>query len=226
MPTPPPWWNADPRRAAGGVEQRVEDRPVGDGVGAVAHRLGLAVGRGDRAGVEVVAADDDGRLDLAAPHQLVEGAGPPWRARRSRASRCAPAAPGTGRARRAMRIQRASASSSGNSSQDRLVGAAMSLGIAGERHPAERPLALAEERADVRRARSRGCRSASVDAGVAAPGRAGCCRSRRRPRRASSARASRARARAIDAQRARARTRAGRAGAARAASSSVMPAGT
>src|SRR5207244_5834237 len=36
--------DADPRRAGRGVEQRVQHRPVGDGVGAVAHRLGLAVG--------------------------------------------------------------------------------------------------------------------------------------------------------------------------------------
>ena len=42
--------DADPRRARGDVEQRVQDRPVGDRVGAVAHRLGLAVRRGDGAG--------------------------------------------------------------------------------------------------------------------------------------------------------------------------------
>ena len=34
-----------PGRAGGGVDQRVEQRPVGDGVGAVAHAFGLAVGR-------------------------------------------------------------------------------------------------------------------------------------------------------------------------------------
>ena len=50
-----------PRRRRSGVDQRVEQRPVGDRVGAVEHRLGLAVGRGDRAAVEVVAADDDRR---------------------------------------------------------------------------------------------------------------------------------------------------------------------
>ena len=55
-----------PGRARRGVEQRVEQRPVGHGVGAVPHRLGLAVGRGDRAGIEMVAADDDRRLQLAA----------------------------------------------------------------------------------------------------------------------------------------------------------------
>ena len=55
-----------PGGARGGVEQRVEQRPVGDRVGAVLHRFGLAVGRGDRAGIEMVAADDDRRLQLAA----------------------------------------------------------------------------------------------------------------------------------------------------------------
>jgi hypothetical protein len=48
-----------PGGAGGGVDQGVEQRPVGDRVGAVEHRLGLAVGRGHRAAVEVVAADDD-----------------------------------------------------------------------------------------------------------------------------------------------------------------------
>src|SRR5207247_9463293 len=49
----------DPARAAGRVQQAVEQGPVADGVGAVEHRLGLALGRGDRAGVEVVAPDHD-----------------------------------------------------------------------------------------------------------------------------------------------------------------------
>ena len=33
----------DPRRAGGRVDEGVEERPVGDGVRAVGHRLGLAV---------------------------------------------------------------------------------------------------------------------------------------------------------------------------------------
>ena len=52
---------ADPGRAAGGVDQRVEDGPVGDGVGAVFHAFGFAVGAGDGAAVEVVAADHNRR---------------------------------------------------------------------------------------------------------------------------------------------------------------------
>ena len=57
--------DAHPGRARGDVDERVQDRPVGDRVRAVAHRLGLAVRRGDRAGIEVVAADHDRRLDRA-----------------------------------------------------------------------------------------------------------------------------------------------------------------
>ena len=53
----------DPRGPARRVEQRVQHRPVGDGVAAIAHPFCLAVGRGHRSGVEVVAADDDRRLD-------------------------------------------------------------------------------------------------------------------------------------------------------------------
>ena len=37
MPTPPPWWIDTHEAPGGGVEQRVQKRPVGDGVGAVAH---------------------------------------------------------------------------------------------------------------------------------------------------------------------------------------------
>ena len=36
MPTPPPWWIETQRGARGGVDERVQQRPVGDRVGAVA----------------------------------------------------------------------------------------------------------------------------------------------------------------------------------------------
>ena len=61
-----------PGRSRRGVEQGVEERPVGDGVGPVAHPLRLAVRRCHRAGVEVIPADDDRRLEVAARHHLVE----------------------------------------------------------------------------------------------------------------------------------------------------------
>src|ERR1035438_4739874 len=65
--------NRNPRRAAGGAEQRIEQRPVGDGVAAVFHGFGLAKGRGDGTAVEMVASHDDGRLELALLHQVVHG---------------------------------------------------------------------------------------------------------------------------------------------------------
>src|SRR5690606_25659592 len=61
-----------PAGTAGGVEHGVEQWPVGDGVRSVEHGLGLAVGRCHRSGVEVVASDHDGCLDLAGAHQVVE----------------------------------------------------------------------------------------------------------------------------------------------------------
>ncbi len=73
MPTPPPWWKETQEAPLAVVEQGIEDRPVGDRVGAVTHGLCLAVRGGDRAGVEVIAADHDRRLDFTASHQLVEG---------------------------------------------------------------------------------------------------------------------------------------------------------
>src|SRR3546814_16730601 len=54
-----------PGGAGCGVEEGVEKRPVGNGVGSGLHSLGIAIGAGDRAAVEVVAADDDWRLQLA-----------------------------------------------------------------------------------------------------------------------------------------------------------------
>ena len=71
MPTPPPWW-MDTQEAPEAVDQGVQHRPVGDRVRAVRHGLGLPVRRGDRAAVQVVAADDDGGLQLAVFHHLVE----------------------------------------------------------------------------------------------------------------------------------------------------------
>src|SRR3954449_1813508 len=55
------------------VDERIEQRPVRDRVGAVGHRLGLAVGGRDRTGVEVVTADDDRLAHLSGADQLVEG---------------------------------------------------------------------------------------------------------------------------------------------------------
>ena len=52
--------DVNPRRAARRIHQRVEQWPVGDRIGH-RHRLGLPVRRCDRAGVQMIAADDDRR---------------------------------------------------------------------------------------------------------------------------------------------------------------------
>src|SRR5713226_5263877 len=61
-----------PRSPARRVEKRIENRPVRDRVRTITHGLGLAVGRGDRTRIQVVAADHDGRLDRAGADELVE----------------------------------------------------------------------------------------------------------------------------------------------------------
>ncbi len=53
-----------PGRSGGGVERGVEDRPVGDGVRAVGHGLGLPVGGGHAARIQVVPTNDDGHIYL------------------------------------------------------------------------------------------------------------------------------------------------------------------
>ena len=64
--------DAHPRGARTRVDEAVQERPVGDRVRPVDHRLGLAVGRGDRARVEVIAADHDRRLQFTGTHHLIE----------------------------------------------------------------------------------------------------------------------------------------------------------
>ena len=105
-------------------------------------------GRGHRAGVEVVAPDHDRRLQLARGDHLVEA--------QPGEVALAVAEPANPR-RQALElhllagqpIQRAMCSWSPNSSRIASSVRVDVLGIAGQRHPAERPLALAEQRADV-----------------------------------------------------------------------------
>jgi hypothetical protein len=141
---------ADPGRAADGVDQRVEDGPVGDGVGAVAHALRLAVGAGHRPGVQMVAADDDGRFDGPAGHQFVEqqpGLGPLAVAQPADAGRQALEMHLLlGHANPAVQVARHR-----EQLQDGLVGGVDVFRVAAEGHPAERPLALAKERPDIGR---------------------------------------------------------------------------
>src|SRR5204863_274532 len=64
--------DAYPASAASSVDQGIQDGPVGDGVRAVLHPFRFAVGGSHRAGVEMIAANDDGGLQLSRPHHLVE----------------------------------------------------------------------------------------------------------------------------------------------------------
>ncbi len=70
--TPPPWCSDTQVAPEAVFSKRVQQGPVGDGIRAIFHGFGLAVGRGHGAGVEVIAPDDHRRLQLAALHHLVE----------------------------------------------------------------------------------------------------------------------------------------------------------
>ena len=141
---------ADPGRAAGDIEHRVEQRPVGYGVAAVLHGLGFAVGRGDAATVQMVATDHHRRLELAVANHLVE--------RQAQLVAQAKAHPADTR-RQALKVDPLACHIEpvvqvgvvGNQLLDLGVGLVDVLGIAAQRHPAERPDAFAEQRAHVRR---------------------------------------------------------------------------
>ncbi len=172
--------DAHPRRPARRVDEGVEQRPVGDRVGAVGHRLGLAVRRRHRAGVEVVAADDDRRRHLAAADHLVEA-----QPETVTLAVAEPADP------RRQPLERHPLAGQRDPAVQRLVvGELLEHGAVGrgdvgrvarQGDPAERTLALAEQRSDVRRQEARDSRRRGRSH-RAPPPCAGCCRSRR-PRR-------------------------------------------
>ena len=137
-----------PRRATRRVEQRIQDRPVGDGVAAVAHGLRLAVRRGDGSGIEMIAADDHGCADLAASHHVVDlqsesragAVAKPADARRQPLELHAGAGqPDPPRQRLVV----------GKQLEDGAIGGRDVVRIAGQRRPPERALAFAEQRPDV-----------------------------------------------------------------------------
>ena len=148
--------DADPRRARGSVEERVEDRPVGDRVRAVAHRLGLAVRRGDRARVEVIPADHHRRRHRTGANERVD--------RKARLGPIAVAEPADPRRKPLERdplgrhleppLQELVV-------REELPQLAVDRRdvrrIAGERGPAEGPDPAAEERSDIGRDESRVC---------------------------------------------------------------------
>src|SRR5690606_1805975 len=72
-PNPAAMVQRNPGSSGSRVQQRVEQRPVGYGIGAVLHRFRLAVGRSNRARIEMIPADHYRRLQLSLGHHLVEG---------------------------------------------------------------------------------------------------------------------------------------------------------
>ncbi len=140
--------DAHPGRAGSRVDQRVQQRPVGDRVGAVGHPLGLPVGRGHRPAVEVVAAEHDRGLHVAPGDQLVEpdpGQVP-----------LAVAEPADPR-RQTLEVDLLLGHPDppgqrlviGEQVEDGGVGGGDVGRVTGQRGPAERPPALAEQRPDV-----------------------------------------------------------------------------
>ena len=140
----------DPGRAACGIEERVEERPVGHRIRAVAHRLGLAVGARDGAGIEVVSSDDDRRLELPARDHLIEGEPEPLPVAEAHpADACRQALELDALARHVEPVMQMPVP--GQELAHFAVGAVDVLRVARERRPAERTHAAAEERADVGR---------------------------------------------------------------------------
>src|SRR5258706_13350612 len=146
--------NRAPGPAAGGVQQRIEQRPVGPRIRAVAHRLGFGIGTGDRTGVEVVAADHDGSTELAPGHHLIEG--------QAEAMPVAQADPADAR-RQPLELDALGGHVEpvvqmwivGNELTHFLVSAKDILRIPGQRHPPEGTDATAEQWPDILRHESR-----------------------------------------------------------------------
>src|SRR5439155_5002837 len=123
-------------------------------IAPVAHVLGLAKWRGDRARVEVIASDDDRRAYLATRDEIVDAlakcgslaiAEPANPCRQALERHALPREPDPTREDAVLREKL----------EDQLVGAVDVGGIPGQRHPSERTPPLGEERTDVRRNESR-----------------------------------------------------------------------
>ena len=132
-----------PGGARGGVHQRVQQRPVGDGVRTVAHGLRLPERRGDGARVKVIAADHDRRAELALLHIVVHGA-----AKSGAFAIAEPADPRGQPLKVDLSFRQIHPPAENPVIREQLagqpVGGADVFGVARQRHPAERPLTLAE----------------------------------------------------------------------------------
>ena len=61
----------DPACPSGGIEERIQDWPIGNGVAAIRHGLRFAIWRCDRSTIEMIAADDDGSFQPAVRNHAV-----------------------------------------------------------------------------------------------------------------------------------------------------------
>lgn len=139
---------ADPRRAAGRVDERVQNRPVANRIQAIFHRFGLTVGADNQTAVEVVAANHNWCFHLAQRHQFVKiqpGA---------RSFSIAQLADARGQPLKLdIALRHANPAHQmfivGEELKNSLIGGVDIFGVAREGHPAEGAFALAEERANV-----------------------------------------------------------------------------
>ena len=145
---------ADPGRPRGGVHQRIEQRPVAHRVRAVHHRFCLAVGRGDRTAVEMVAPDHHRRLELAARHHFIKG-----ETRAMPIAKPDPADPRRQALERDPLLRHVEPIVQMGVLREKLlhlgIGLADILRIARQRRPAERPHTPAEQRPDIGRHKAR-----------------------------------------------------------------------
>ncbi len=63
----------NPTGAAGGIQERIEDRPVSNCVRSVLHPFGFTERRGNRSRVEMVTPNRDWRFQIAAAHEFIDG---------------------------------------------------------------------------------------------------------------------------------------------------------
>src|SRR5581483_12304589 len=126
------------------VEQRIQDRPVGDRVTAVPHPLCLSKRRRHAPGIEMIAANDDRGRNLAFGHEIIH----------SDAELCAIALPEPANSRR-QTLELNALSRQGEPTlemrilwkqlQRQRIGAIDVFGIARKGHPTKRPFAFAEQ---------------------------------------------------------------------------------
>ena len=133
--------DGDPACPSGGVEERIQDWPIGNGVAAIRHGFRFPIWRCDRSAIEMIATDDDGSLQPPVRNHPVHF--------ESEARAFAVTEPANARGEtlkldvlRASAIQRVIFGLSENRRQT-LVGGGNIGGVSGKRHPAERAAAFA-----------------------------------------------------------------------------------